>query len=176
MILSFFAAGTPVPQGSKHVMIRHRSRQPIAIDDKRLGPWRSTVAGEALRARQAQHCGMFEGPVAVLAVFAIRRPPSHLKKSGLRKTSAPARPTAKFDVDKLLRGLLDSLTGVIWQDDGQVVTAEALKVYTRDTEGVFVEVKDQATEIIGRPIGLMREHGFNVNATFDQDIRPWKAA
>jgi Holliday junction resolvase RusA-like endonuclease len=43
------------------------------------------------------------------------------------------------DLDKLIRAILDALTGVVWRDDGQVVDIVASKVYA-DTPGVDVVI------------------------------------
>ncbi len=56
----------------------------------------------------------------------------HLEYTFLRPDGAPKRrklPSVKPDLDKLVRATLDALTGVIYQDDGQVVNIIASKVY-----------------------------------------------
>jgi Holliday junction resolvase RusA-like endonuclease len=43
------------------------------------------------------------------------------------------------DLDKLVRAILDSLTGVVWRDDAQVVDIVARKVYA-ETPGVDIAI------------------------------------
>lgn len=59
-------------------------------------------------------------PLAVDIVFHLPRP---------RHTRYPVAPLGKPDVDKLIRGVLDALTGAAWQDDAQVVNVNADKVW-----------------------------------------------
>ena len=72
------------------------------------------------------------GPWFVEAYVMFERPKAHYrageKAKGL-KASAPGLPTGRPDLDKLLRTILDALTGVAWADDSQVVSIEAAKIY-----------------------------------------------
>ena len=82
----------------------------MTSDNKKLKPWRQEVTGCALRA--------FRSPVlrptaVVLTVnFFLRRPASKAKKI--------IYPSVTPDIDKLLRGIFDALTGVAYEDDSQV--------------------------------------------------------
>jgi crossover junction endodeoxyribonuclease RusA len=60
-------------------------------------------------------------PVRVLVEFFIAKGDSIPKKR--------LYPSVKPDVDKLLRAVLDSLTGVAFHDDGQVVEISGWKNY-----------------------------------------------
>ena len=55
------------------------------------------------------------------------------------KTVRREYPTVKPDIDHLIRAIFDSLTGITYFDDGQVVEVTARKVYG-DTPGVQVTV------------------------------------
>lgn len=69
-------------------------------------------------------------PVVLEMVFFRPRAQSHYgtgRNSEVLKTSAPALPSSKPDVDKLERAILDALKGVAWHDDGQVTGAPAWK-------------------------------------------------
>ena len=56
------------------------------------------------------------------------------------KTAKQTAPTVRPDADKLLRAVLDALTGVAYTDDGQVVYAAIMKAYG-PSERVFVRVQ-----------------------------------
>ncbi len=73
-----------------------------------------------------------EGPVRVKLLFLLPRP----------KTVARTYPTSKYDgdIDKLVRAILDSMTGVVYRDDSQVVSAPADKRYAEAEAGVWVHV------------------------------------
>jgi len=58
------------------------------------------------------------------------------------KMSAPPYPDKKPDCTKLLRALEDSLTGIIWKDDCQIVEQHVSKVYSPNPGAkVFVTMK-----------------------------------
>lgn len=83
---------------------------------KELAVWRATIA---LKAKEAG-CKPVEGPVRVNLIFHLKRP----------KTVKRLFPIVAPDLDKLIRGVLDGLTGVAYVDDAQVVDIFAQKVYT----------------------------------------------
>ena len=60
-------------------------------------------------------------PVSVVYKF-FMAPPVKLPK-------ARTRPSVKPDVDKLVRSCTDSLTGILYVDDGQIVDVSAQKFY-----------------------------------------------
>lgn len=108
--------GEPAPQGSKKI-IQGR----LVEASKKLKPWRKAVA-EACRASGNEN--LLLGPVEVVAVFYLTRPPSV-------KQSKRALPIVPPDTDKLCRALLDGIgdSEVIWGDDSQVVRLIASKEY-----------------------------------------------
>jgi Holliday junction resolvase RusA-like endonuclease len=64
------------------------------------------------------------------------------RPSSISKTKRPY-PIVPPDVDKLLRGVQDSLSGVIYEDDAQIIRCLAWKVYA-DTRvpGAFIRVNE----------------------------------
>jgi Holliday junction resolvase RusA-like endonuclease len=85
---------------------------------------------------------LLEGPLGLAVVFNITRPKGHFgtgRNAGALKDSAPYWPTVKPDATKLLRGLEDALTGVVWRDDAQVVEQAVTKRYA-EREGARVVV------------------------------------
>lgn len=79
----------------------------------------------------AQEAGvkLIEGGVIVLCEFFFKRPKSHLTSKGELRKGAPQEHTQKPDVDKLLRCVLDALTGVAYKDDSQVWEARGIKQF-----------------------------------------------
>lgn len=120
----FNVLGIAQPQGS---MKSFRAKSGIIItksDNPRLKPWRQAVAAAAIEAGLKA----LDGPVAVDITFYLPRPKGHFGARGL-KASAPAFPIVKPDADKVLRAVLDALTGVGYRDDSQVVHAVSGKRY-----------------------------------------------
>ena len=120
--LTFTAYGTPQPQGSAKAFVRG-NRAYITSANPKMKPYRHTltqVAAEAMGNRPTPLCPRPEA-VEVSIIWTLWKPKSTPKKI--------TRPTKKPDADKLLRAVLDSLTGVAYEDDSQVVRAVIEKDY-----------------------------------------------
>jgi len=121
MPFAFVVYGTPQPQGSARAFyVKKLGRAVITSDNARMKPWRQQITGTALASMNGQKKFTRDTPVRVDAVFYFERPKSARKRLG--KTTKP-------DLDKLLRALLDSLTGVLFEDDSQVVQCNVSKEY-----------------------------------------------
>ena len=100
---------------------------------KNVKPWRQDVKFAALSAKPAN---WDTAPAMSLSVvFRFARPASHYGKNALRP-SAPQHCTSarNGDIEKLVRSTNDALTGVLFDDDRQVVTVTATKRYCTATE------------------------------------------
>ena len=82
-----------------------------------------------------QHDPLVSGPLHLTLKFSVPRP----------KTVRSVHPTSRFsgDVDKLARAVLDTLTGVVYHDDSQVVALTAVKCFG-DPAGVLITYKETA--------------------------------
>ena len=132
--------GVPVPQGSKRVV---RGRL-IDANQQSLREWRHIVGAAVTFDANGR---MLRGPLVVILDFYLGRPKHHFgsgKNEGRLKPSAPLYPSKTPDIDKLVRAVLDALTGVIFQDDSQVVRLRAAKYFASDERlpGVRVHVKE----------------------------------
>lgn len=130
--LNFVVAGEAIPQGSMRGFVNKNTGQAIVTSaNKRTRAWRDRVADEAREHLEGFGHGMLTGAVGIRVVFTMVRPAGHFGKRGLLP-SARRRPTVKPDIDKLLRAILDALTGVAYRDDAQVVRVDALQFYIDD--------------------------------------------
>lgn len=111
-VIWFQVAGKPQPQGSSRI-VHAGGRPTITSDNPNLHEWRSVVGWHAVEAMQGHRLIERPGAVALQASFTRPRPKSAAKRV--------TRPTTKPDVDKLLRALLDALSGICYRDDAQVV-------------------------------------------------------
>ena len=131
--ITFTVPGIPAGQGSmrpfKHA--RTGKARMKAENRKALLAWRAAI--KLFASQQWGGRRPTENAVAVHADFKFARPESHYrtgKYAGQLKATAPKRMKAKKnDLDKLLRALLDALTGLVYMDDGQVDTLSATKRY-----------------------------------------------
>lgn len=161
----FIAAGQPIQQGN---IIAGRYGN-LYDKTKGLRPWRDMVSWAAKAAMTGQyrrrcpdgmtivfaplsqtgtsaptvvapltfHLDLFDGPVAVEILFVRARPKGMPKKS--------TRPHTKFpDLDKLVRAVHDSMTGIVYQDDAQIVESHSRKRYAElgESPGIIVTVSD----------------------------------
>jgi crossover junction endodeoxyribonuclease RusA len=141
--IAFVVPGTPKPQGA---LVRSPRGGLYHRDGARLRRWRIAISSAARLAAGGRPPAT--GPVMVVARFVMARPAHHyLPANGRRavrelRLDAPKYPTGSPDVDKLARALLDALTAVVIDDDAQVATLTATKVYEADglAEGVRVRI------------------------------------
>lgn len=111
----FSVWANPKPQGS----MRHVGRGRL-IHSPDLVTWRQQIKTAAAGQMQARM--PLEGPVVLDAHFYLPRPKSVRMKDR-------ALPWRKPDLDKLVRGLCDALTGTVVGDDAQIVHLTAAKHY-----------------------------------------------
>lgn len=134
--LEFVAYVHPEPQGSARAFVRN-GRAHVTSDNAKLKPFRSEVTRCAMAALVEKDVSLpmagKHSPVAVSLDFYFAKPASAPKKRGF--------PVVKPDLDKLIRSCLDSLTGVAFADDAQVVATTARKHYG-SPECVVVIVAD----------------------------------
>ncbi len=64
---------------------------------------------------------------------------SKIKRSKANK--GDLRPTTKADADNYAKGILDSLNGLFWHDDGQIVDLHIGKYYS-DKPRIEMEIKE----------------------------------
>jgi crossover junction endodeoxyribonuclease RusA len=110
-MIAFRALGLPVPQGSMKVI----HGRVLHSQGSALAAWRSTIAWEAKLAGATTH----NLPVKITVVFIMPRP----------KSVKRPYPSVAPDLDKLIRAVLDGLTGIAYDDDSQVVEIHAHKIY-----------------------------------------------
>jgi crossover junction endodeoxyribonuclease RusA len=137
-----FIPGICRSSGSKRVF-PHKSGIPIlAPAGEHEKSWKDAV-GWSFMEKYGKLQKIF-GPVKIELVFCMARPRSHYRVqngqiSPYIKPTAPKWAEPKPDIDKLMRAVLDSLTGLAWHDDSQVCLAEERKVYS-ETPGVQIRI------------------------------------
>ncbi|WP_238840738.1 RusA family crossover junction endodeoxyribonuclease [Prescottella equi] len=136
--IAFFVAGRPAPQGSKEFKGKSRAGKAILVESsKHVGSWRDQIAWYA----RQQNPELLTGPVKMTLQFVMVRPKA-LSKS---KPTPPATQRTG-DSDKLARAVGDSLTGICYEDDAQIIE---LHVYKRIAEpdepsGVHITIQETA--------------------------------
>jgi crossover junction endodeoxyribonuclease RusA len=115
--LTIDVSGEPASQGS-HSVIHGRIVQVNSAKHKR---WRNAVAFAALDLI-TDGWQLLDEPLELSVIFYLPRP----------KTATREFPAVMPDVDKLLRAVFDSLSGVIYLDDSRIIRATAQKLYADD--------------------------------------------
>jgi len=131
--------GVPEPKGSVKLIRRGAHNVPIMggsfAGHERLKEWAFRVASYARRAMAVNAIlEPQDGPLAVDVTFYLPRPQSAPK----RRIHALTRP----DLDKLLRGALDPLKGIVIVEDSRIVSASCRKLYAGpdDPPGATIHV------------------------------------
>jgi Holliday junction resolvase RusA-like endonuclease len=133
-----FVSGRPRPKGSwKPVRVGVKTR--LLPDNARSKPWEVLVHFAAAQAFRGDPWGK-DVAVGLHVRFVFRRPKKHFRTgrfSNVLRDDAPRFPIGKPDADKLLRTVMDALTGVVYVDDCQVVDPHCPKVYG-EHEGALI--------------------------------------
>lgn len=128
---NFIVYGTPTSQGSMRAIVNRNTGRAIMMHDKReaIASLRQAVAVAALE----RGVEVTNDRVHVTMTFMFERPGYHRNKKGFIKTQYDSiHYTTKPDIDKLIRAVLDALTGAVLVDDKQVTSVTATKCYTDD--------------------------------------------
>jgi Holliday junction resolvase RusA-like endonuclease len=127
-MFQLFVAGEPRPQGSKKAF--NRGAHIVLVEaNKDLPAWRDHMK-KMFELKMMELDNRFDTAVSVSLTFWLTRP----------KTVTRQYATKTYDIDKLTRAVLDSLTqGGVIQDDSNVVDLTARKTYADNHEaGVLV--------------------------------------
>jgi Holliday junction resolvase RusA-like endonuclease len=119
MMLEFTVLGRTATKGSTRSFISRKTGRIVTMaDNKSLGGWTQAAKWAAREAGAV----VVKKPaaVAVEMAFEFLVPPSARKRT---------EHTVKPDIDKLIRAVLDALTGICYEDDAQVISVRATKGY-----------------------------------------------
>jgi Holliday junction resolvase RusA-like endonuclease len=148
MTLAFRVVGIARSMGSKRAFIPKGWKTALITDSNRsLKAWQSLVASAAGAAIQARGSWqLLDGPVRLSLAFYLPRPQAYAKKPWMPHTKAP-------DLDKLARGGIDSLSGIVFHDDAQIVELVAGKFYAAPGAVPHCDVKVETT--VGVALGVV---------------------
>lgn len=113
---TFWVAGKPIGQGR----ISYFNGRGVHSNAKILKPWRETIQWSAKSAKL--ELIPKNEPVWLELQFVFER----------GKTVTRKHHTIPPDLDHLIRAVKDSLTGIAYEDDSQVTSVSASKVYWRE--------------------------------------------
>jgi Holliday junction resolvase RusA-like endonuclease len=150
MKIQFFVPGIPGTSGSKRSMPIYKGKEcnkkwtgktvVIPANTKKQRLWMSDIKAEASKVYDSP---LVTGAIELNVRFFMPRPKSHYgtgKNTNKLKPSAPKFHLQKPDKTKMLRAVEDALTGVIWNDDCQVISGVCSKEWTADKPGALIEI------------------------------------
>ncbi len=126
--ISFFIVGAPVAQGRPR--FARRGNFTKVYDPPKSREWKEYVL--AVAKQKIGKAPLLEGPLKMTLVFYMPRPKS-LPKKVIHHIKKP-------DVDNLVKGVKDALSGFCYEDDKQVVDLRAIKKYAPIGEAGGVDV------------------------------------
>ena len=128
---TFTVLGKPAPQGSK----RHVGKGVMVESSKRCKPWRQDVRHTAIDLLPGGWYARMEDAMLLSVTFVFARPKNHFRTNGELKPSAPKHCTGRIgDVSKLIRAVEDAMTGIVYNDDAQIINLIATRRYATATE------------------------------------------
>lgn len=138
MKLTFRVSGLPVAKGSLRAFLPKGTTRPILTSTSRnLKSWEQNIHSTAVAAARLANWSVPDRaiPIGVSVSVALPRPKS-LTKNQIDHVKKP-------DLDKLIRAVLDALTGIGYEDDSQVMLIDATKRYVVSGEmaGIVVCVQ-----------------------------------
>lgn len=135
--VTFSVFGAAEPKGSARAFVRG-GRAIVTSDNPSLSKWEAVVRNEAQKIAELAGHRLFQGAVTISVAFYMPRPKS------VNPRVRPF-PQVKPDLSKLIRGLEDPLSGILFQDDAQVIGIGAIKLYTNGPAKAVVTVRQVLT-------------------------------
>ena len=131
--MTLFVPGTPQSQGSAKAFIVGGHAKVTHSNAAHLNPWRADVHA-AVREEIGDGIVYPDGPVVLAIAFVMPRRVAEPKRVTPPHLRAP-------DIDKLARAILDSVIGLVYADDSQVIDLHATKRTAEIGEqpGVFID-------------------------------------
>ncbi len=128
--LHFWVPGKPIPKGSKVPGVTKDGR-PYLREQTGSKAWEKVVRDYAWKAFDEP--APLDCPVRVRAIFHLPRP---------KKSKFGDYPAGNPDADKLFRAIGDAMKGIVYTDDGRIISEAPGKKWAEDGRvGVWIEVE-----------------------------------
>lgn len=136
--VTLYVKGLPAPGGSKKAFPFKKKDGGIGVAVTDAGglktkAWRSAVKANAVNAMMGRK--MLQGALGLQITFFMPRPKSHLNCQGKVRGNAPLFHVIRPDATKLTRSTEDAMTGIVYDDDAQIVKQFIVKRYETELYG-----------------------------------------
>ena len=102
---------------------------------KRCKPWRQDVRHTAIELLPDGWYASMDKAITLSCVFVFARPKNHFRTNGQLKPSAPKHCSGRIgDISKLVRAVEDAMTGIVYNDDAQIINLIAHRRFANDRE------------------------------------------
>lgn len=118
------------PMAQSRPRFARRERGVVAYEKKEMKIWRAECSRLIKEAFGSDR--LIETPLKIDVIFYIQPPKYIFSKKRLKEKLEAEKIFCgkKPDIDNYLKALLDSMTGIVFKDDGQVVECRARKLYS----------------------------------------------
>ena len=129
---NIYIKGVPQPKGSVSAFVvkgKNGKYRSVVTHSTKSKKWEAEI-----KKQLPNNISMLEGAISIELVFYLSRP-----KSAKREL-----PYVRPDLDKLVRSVLDALTGHYFKDDSQITSIITKKLYADDVEpGVSIKIDNE---------------------------------
>lgn len=134
----FIIEGNPRGQGRPRATIRGRHASVYEAKEDTL--YKNNITAQIVAQRPRF---IIDSPVVLDAKFYLPRPKYHYNSKGaIKERFQDARPTGKPDLSNLIKAVEDSLNGIVWADDSQIVHyGNSGKYYTDTRPHIVLEIE-----------------------------------
>lgn len=126
--------GEPVAQGRPRGFFNKHLGRAVFVDPKKSRSWKGAAQVHMREQLGADH-QLITGPVRVEVIAFFTLAKSHHRKKPVGRAWKLGRP----DAENVLKAVLDAATGIVWQDDSQVVDVRVRKIRAAQGEPPRVE-------------------------------------
>lgn len=135
VLLHLQVPGDPVPKGRPRLTVQGGHAR--AYTPAKTRTYEAKIADAA---RDAFNGEPYDCPLAVELHASLAVPKSWSKRKRAEALDGTVFPTGpRADCDNIAKAVLDALNGIVWRDDGQIVSLFVSKRYA-DVPGVCLEV------------------------------------
>lgn len=136
-LICFEIPGQPVAKGRARAY--RRGNHIAHYTPKKTANYESLVKLSAAQAMKGKE--LIDGPVKLTVTLLFQIPASWSKVKQAAAAQDEIRPTVKPDCSNILKAIEDSLNGIVWQDDKQVVELTVSKYYS-NMPGAYVSITE----------------------------------
>lgn len=112
-----------------------------AVDPLKNKSFKEAVGAMALAEMKRQHVERMTGNVCVQLHFIFSPPKSWSVKKQKKAVDNHIAYTVKPDIDNLIKGVLDGLNGIAYEDDKQITCIQAQKSYG-ETDKIIIIIQE----------------------------------